>query len=129
MTSALFLTVTKGMYFMKALLILNLIFPLVMILVASILKKSPVWDMGSHQGYNTPSARKSQKHWNYAQTKAPEYFLPIGKWTLLVEVLWSLISLLPAVNLYISLWIGGAVGLASLILAFCMTEKDIREHC
>lgn len=114
---------------MKALLILNLIFPLVMILVAHILKKSPVWDMGSHQGYNTPSSRLSQAHWNYAQTKAPGYFLSIGKWGLLVEVLWSLISLLPMVDLYVSLWIGGALGLAALVLAFCKTEKDIKENC
>ncbi|MBQ7933331.1 MAG: hypothetical protein IJ327_00885 [Lachnospiraceae bacterium] len=114
---------------MKALLVLNLIFPLVMILVAHILKKSPVWDMGSHQGYNTPSSRLSQTHWNYAQTKAPEYFLSMGKCCLLAEVLWSLISLLPIVDLYISLWIGGALGLAALVVAFCKTEKDIRQNC
>lgn len=100
-----------------------------MILVASILKKSPVWDMGSHQGYNTPSARLSQKHWNYAQTKAPEYFLPMGKWMLLIEIIWSLISLLPAINLYLSLWAGVGLGLYGLFRAFWQTEKDIRENC
>ena len=37
-----------------------------MILVGWILKKHPVMDMKSHNGYNTPASRKSQEHWDYA---------------------------------------------------------------
>ena len=45
--------VEKTMY---SLLLLNLIIPFVMILVGWILKKHPVMDMKSHNGYNTPAS-------------------------------------------------------------------------
>lgn len=47
---------------MYYLLFLNLIVPFVMILVGDILKKHPVSDMSKHNGYNTPTSRKSQEH-------------------------------------------------------------------
>ena len=51
---------------MYALLCLNFIIPFVMILVGYILKKHPVSTMKSNNGYNTPTSRKSKKHWDYA---------------------------------------------------------------
>lgn len=71
---------------MKILIILNFIIPFVMILVGYILKKHPVTDMRQHQGYNTPSSRKSQEHWDYAQSIAPDIFVKHGK-MLLVFIL------------------------------------------
>ena len=64
---------------MYYLLFLNLIVPFVMILVGDILKKHPVSDMSKHNGYNTPTSRKSQEHWEYAQSIAPHIFMFIGK--------------------------------------------------
>ena len=37
-----------------------------MILVGYTFKKHPVLDMKSQNGYNTPTSRKSQEHWDYA---------------------------------------------------------------
>ena len=59
---------------MYGLLILNFVIPFVMIFVGYILKKHPVKDMNSGNGYNTPSSRKSQEHWDYAQSIAPNIF-------------------------------------------------------
>lgn len=42
---------------MQALLILNLIVPFVMLVVSFLLRKHPVTDMQSHNGYNTPTSR------------------------------------------------------------------------
>lgn len=64
---------------MYGLLPLNLIVPYVMILVGHIFKKHPVSDMKSQNGYNTPTSRKSQAHWDYAQSIAPDIFISIGK--------------------------------------------------
>ncbi|MDO4557206.1 MAG: SdpI family protein [Lachnospiraceae bacterium] len=63
---------------MEFLLLLNLIVPFVMILVGFMLKKHPVSDMKSNNGYNTPTSRKSQEHWNYAQSIAPDIFISLG---------------------------------------------------
>ncbi len=60
---------------MYGLLILNFVIPFVMIFVGYILKKHPVKDMNSGNGYNTPSSRKSQEHWDYAQSIAPNIFI------------------------------------------------------
>ena len=59
-----------GDVLMYGLLILNFVIPFVMIFVGYILKKHPVKDMNSGNGYNTPSSRKSQEHWDYAQSIA-----------------------------------------------------------
>jgi len=49
---------------MQILLLLNFIIPFVMILVGTIIKKYSVSDMRSQNGYNTPTSRKSQEHWD-----------------------------------------------------------------
>ena len=60
------------------LLVLNLIIPFVMIIVGDILKKHPVENMKSNNGYNTPTSRKSKAHWEYAQSIAPDIFINHG---------------------------------------------------
>ena len=65
---------------MYSLLLLNLIIPFVMILVGDILKRHPVTDIKSGNGYNTPTSRKSQEHWNYAQSIAPNNFISLGRY-------------------------------------------------
>jgi len=50
-----------------------------MLLVAFQLRKRPVSDMQSHNGYNTPTSRKSKVHWDYAQKIAPDIFQHFGK--------------------------------------------------
>ena len=64
---------------MHALLMLNLIIPFVMILVGYMFKNHPVSTMESNNGYNTPTSRKSKKHWDYAQRIAPGNFIYFGK--------------------------------------------------
>ena len=59
---------------MYGLIALNFIIPFVMVFVGYILKKHPVKDMTSGNGYNTPTSRKSQEHWDYAQSIAPNIF-------------------------------------------------------
>ena len=59
---------------MYGLIALNFIIPFVMVFVGYILKKHPVKDMTSGNGYNTPTSRKSQEHWDYAQSIAPYIF-------------------------------------------------------
>lgn len=60
---------------MYSLLLLNFIVSFVMLLVGWLLKKNPVTDMSSHNGYNTPASRKSQRHWDYAQRIARIFLL------------------------------------------------------
>lgn len=112
---------------MYSLLFLNLIVPCVMLLVGSLLRKHPVKDMSSQNGYSTRSARRSQAHWNYAQSIAPEIFLRTGKQALLREVLLSILCLLLRIRPAISLAIGTAVGFFFLYQAFQLTEKAIHE--
>ena len=71
---------------MYGLLVLNFIIPFVMVFVGYILKKHPVKDMTSGNGYNTPTSRKSQEHWDYAQSIAPNIFIGTGKTLGLVEI-------------------------------------------
>ena len=64
---------------MYGLLVLNFIIPFVMVFVGYILRSTPVKDMTSGNGYNTPTSRKSQEHWDYAQSIAPNIFMVLAK--------------------------------------------------
>ena len=88
---------------MYGLIALNFIIPFVMVFVGYILKKHPVKDMTSGNGYNTPTSRKSQEHWDYAQSIAPNIFIGIGK----------------------TLGAGVVVGIIFLIFGFYKTETGI----
>ncbi len=112
---------------MQALLLLNLIVPFVLYIVGYALKKNPVTDMRSHSGYNTPRARKSQVHWDYAQTIAPDIFMSVGKKLAIVEMILIIAFVVLKTNIIIAIIIGMGVGFAFMIYGFCVTESRIKE--
>ena len=114
---------------MKALLILNLIVPFVMLLVSFQLRKHPVTDMQSHNGYNTPTSRKSKVHWDYAQKIAPDVFQYYGKIFLIVEILLSVAFFILDINVNIAIIIGTIIGFCGLFLGFWKTENNIKDNC
>lgn len=112
---------------MYGLLFLNLIVPYVMILVGHILKKHPASDMRSQNGYNTPTSRKSQTHWDYAQSIAPDIFISIGKILGVIEIILSVIMLLFRAPYQITLIVGGCVGVGFLLFGFYKTDSEIEK--
>ena len=111
----------------KIKLILTLIIPFVMFLVGNMLKRHPISDMRSQNGYNTPLSRKSQAHWDYAQNIAPDIFILFGVRLFLIEGIWIVISVCFNMKVEISIISGITVGIIFLILAFLKTEKCIKE--
>lgn len=112
------------MYF---LLVLNLIVPFVMILVGYLFKKHPVEDMDSHNGYNTPTSRKSRKHWDYAQSIAPDIFIGLGKTAGVTEIVLSLVLMLLRISVHFSVAAGEVVGIGFLLWGFYKTDTKIEE--
>lgn len=104
------------------LLLLNFIVPFVMILVGDILKKHPAADMKSNNGYNTPTSRKSQEHWDYAQRIAPGNFIPFGKALGIIEIVLSVGMFLLHIPLEVAISVGSCVGFGFLLLVFFKTE-------
>lgn len=125
--TAIFLVGKIGFDVMYILLVLNLIVPFVMILVATILKKNPVTDMGSHNGYNTPTSRKSQAHWDYAQSIAPGIFMKNGEMLLGIEIVLSLVLFVLDIGVNVALVAGNVIGFGFLLYAFWKTEKAVKE--
>ena len=112
---------------MDFLLLLNLIMPFVMILVGYVFKKCPVSDMKSGNGYSTPTSRKSQAHWNYAQSIAPDIFISLGKILGIIEIIFSVVMFLFHVSSDITLVIGSCVGVVFLLFAFYKTDSEIEK--
>lgn len=112
---------------MYGLLLLNFIVPYVMILVGHILKKHPVSDMKSQNGYNTPTSRKSQAHWDYAQSIAPDIFISIGKILGIIEIVLSVLMLLVRASYQVVLIAGGCVGAGFLLFGFYKTDSEIEK--
>ena len=126
---------------MYGLLILNFIVPAVMLMAAWMLKKmktpypgpngSPKWKI-DFSGYNTPLARKSREHWDYAQTVAPERFFKWAKWSFLTPVLMTVLGavLAPinpnAIQHAVTFSVGS--GFFCMIAAFRETEKALKER-
>lgn len=106
---------------MYAMLLLNFICPFVMILVGNILRKRPVSDMRKQNGYNTPTSRKSQAHWDYAQQIAPDIFIRFGKYLGIAEVVVSIILFLMQISVERSLIIGEGIGFICLFYTFYYT--------
>ena len=118
----------KGMIkFMNGLLILNMIVPFVLVLVGVIMKKFPVSDMHSQNGYNTPVSRKSQMHWDYAQKIAPDIFISMGKWLFVIETIVIIVSLIFQIPAVISVFAGTCTGFAVLFGGFFYTDSKIEE--
>ena len=105
---------------MYSLLLLNLIIPFVMILVGWILKKHPVMDMKSHNGYNTPASRKSQEHWDYAQNIAPYNYISL-------EIILSVVFLGLHISISAALIVGICVGVGFLLFGFYKTDAEIER--
>lgn len=112
---------------MQALLFLNLIMSFVMVLVGVILKKHPVSDMSRQNGYNTPTSRKSQAHWDYAQKIAPDIYISLGRYLFIVEIIISIVFLILQVSIVNSIIIGECIGFAFLFYGFYHTDKRIKE--
>lgn len=110
---------------MYGLIALNFIIPFVMVFVGYILKKHPVKDMTSGNGYNTPTSRKSQEHWDYAQSIAPNIFIGIGKTLGLVEIVLCISLLLLNISTQTTVFAGVVVGIIFLIFGFYKTETGI----
>ena len=112
---------------MYSLLLLNLIIPFVMILVVWILKKHPVMDMKSHNGYNTPASRKSQEHWDYAQNIAPYNYIFLGKILGVIEMILSVVFLRLHISVGVALIVGICVGVGFLLFGFYKTDAEIER--
>ena len=112
---------------MPFLLFINLIVPYVMILTGSILKKHPVSDMKSQNGYNTPTSRKSQAHWDYAQSIAPNIFISLGKILGIIEIILSVMMFLFHTSSQVALTGGGCVGVGFLLFGFYKTDSEIKK--
>ncbi len=117
-----------GMIGSIGMLLQNFIVPLVMILVGNMLRKHPVSDMRSHNGYNTPVSRRSQAHWDYAQKIAPEICIRLGKYLLAAEAVLNVVLLLARVSVGWALGIGGGIGIAALIGGFYYTDLKIMAY-
>lgn len=113
---------------MYVLLGLNLICPFVMLLVGYILKKRPVKDMSSHNGYDTPTSRRSQEHWDYAQLIAPDIFIRTGTVLFIVEMMLSVVLYVLKVSVVCSVLLGIVIGFAFLFCGFFRTEQKIKKH-
>lgn len=112
---------------MQGLLVLNAIEPFVMVLVGGLLKKFPVSDMTSQNGYNTPVSRRSQRHWDCAQKIAPDIFILTGKWLFVAEAAISIVLLMLDISVEISIIVGSCIGFAALVGAFFYTDAKIKE--
>ena len=112
---------------MDVLIILSFIAPFVMLLVGNLLKKHPVTDMDRHQGYNTPSSRKSQAHWDYAQSIAPGIFITYGKTAFIIILIIDVVLYLLPINIDTVVSSGIGIGLIFVFIAFFTVEKQIGE--
>lgn len=112
---------------MYSLLILNLMMPFIMILVGCILKKHPITDRNSNNGYNTPTSKKSQEHWDYAQSIAPDIFIRRGKILGIAEVILNILLFILKVSVSSSITIGIVMGFIFLFWSFYETESKIKD--
>lgn len=108
-------------------LLLNLIAPFVMILVGYTFKKHPVTDMKSGNGYNTPVSRKSQAHWDYAQSIAPNIFISLGKILGITELILSVMMFLFHISSQTALIVGACAGIVFLLFGFYKTDSEIEK--
>lgn len=112
---------------MYIILLLNFIVPFVMVLCGSIIKKHPNYNMHKQNGYSSHASRKSQMHWDYAQSIAPGIFITLGKYLFITEALLNIIFIILRVSVNISISIGEAAGFLFLIFGFYYTDLKINE--
>lgn len=112
---------------MYSLMVGNFIMPFVMLLVGYAFQKHPASDMDPNNGYNTPTSRKSQEHWDYAQSIAPGIFISLGKILGLIEIGLSAGMYFFHVPIHAALSVGGFAGLGFLLLGFYKTDSEIEK--
>ena len=66
------------------------------------------------------------RHWDYAQSIAPDIFLSLGKVLLAVETVLSIVLLLFRIPVYISVAAGMCIGVAFLVFGFYKTDSKIK---
>ena len=121
---------------MLSLLLLNFIIPGVMLLCSFMLKKMKTpypgpainqikWKV-DFSGYNTPLARKSREHWDYAQAIAPDFFLSNAKAALWIAVACTVMGVF--LGWLLGLTVGCILGFGCMIEAFVETEKEIKKR-
>lgn len=82
--------------------------------------------MRKHQGYNTPSSRKSQGHWNYAQSIVRNIFLKYGKMLLVFILILIVLFFFMNINLDVSVYLGTTLGVVFVIVSFYKVEKRLK---
>ena len=75
--------------------------------------------------YKRQTSRKSQEHWDYAQSIAPNIFIGIGKTLGLVEIVLCISLLLLNISTQTTVFAGVVVGIIFLIFGFYKTETGI----
>ena len=112
---------------MYYLLLENLITPFVMIFVGHTFKKHPGCGMDPNHVYNTPTSRKTQEHWVYAQSIAPDIFISLGKILGVIEIAIIALMYLFHAPIHAALGVGGFAGLCFLLLGFYKTDSEIEK--
>ncbi|WP_054743903.1 SdpI family protein [Cellulosilyticum ruminicola] len=104
--------------------IVNCIYPVVMILVALVIKKCSYEYKGNASGgYSTPRARASKQAWTYAQIIAPGVFIKYGIRALIGCLI---VSILPLAFIRDnSQLICSLIGLTALVNSFIKVEKSL----
>lgn len=108
-------------------LVVNLVMPFVMILVGHLFKKRPASDRNPNYGYNTPTSRKTQEHWDYAQSIAPDIFISLGKLLGVVEIGLSAGMILFHASIRAAAGVGCFVGVVFLFYAFYKTDSETEK--
>ena len=119
-----------------SMLLLDFVIPCVMLFASWFVKKQPraypgpaphmkKWKIDLN-GYDTPRARKSQRHWDYAQQIAPKWLAYYGKLGLVVSAIWAGFGLFSPDNLDASVTGCVICGVGYLICAFRAVEKRLK---
>lgn len=111
---------------MRYTIFLDLITPIVMLIVGYGLKRHPRTEIGSN-GYSTPSSRKSQKAWDFAQSTAPAVFVKTGWIFLLLLIIMNTAMLLLGTGETVLKIAGWTVSVLGLAQAFIDTERRIKN--
>ena len=122
---------------MNSMLLLVFVVPCVMLFAAWFLKKKqrPYPGPAPHlrkwkidlNGYDTPRARKSQRHWDLAQQIAPKWMAYYGKLGLLISAVWAVYGLFVPENVDAIVTAGVICGVGYLLCAFRAVEKRLKE--
>lgn len=107
--------------------ILCFIYPFVLVLVGSLFKKHPHLQIG-YNGYSTPSSRKSQETWDYAQKIAPDIFIKCGKILFAISTVIVIYSLIyKTITIDNCITISSIIGIVGVIVSFLIVETKLNK--